>query len=264
MADRRAHRPTCAQCRLAFARTGTVVSSPCGRTAAKRVLRGGLTAAPAAAHPAPTDRRASKAQRHALTRERSLGVQREFQNTNTSKALRSPGALLLSNVDVAEAETRLQSVVACGVLENLPGLNIARADLVEMWHAILPHMRAAPFDENKKDGLHYKFDNPAYAWGDGYVLYGMISHLRPKQIIEIGSGWSSACMIDAVDHNLDGQCELTFIDPYPKLLHEIIGDAAANVTIIGEPIQSVPLDLFDTLGSGDILFIALDACHAYR
>jgi predicted O-methyltransferase YrrM len=31
-------------------------------------------------------------------------------------------------------------------------------------------------------------------------LRAMIAHFKPKNVIELGSGFSSACMLDAVDH----------------------------------------------------------------
>lgn len=116
--------------------------------------------------------------------------------------------------------------------------------------------------EQKADGFRYAFDNPAYAWGDRSVLHAMLRYLRPKRIIEIGSGWSSACTVDTVEHSLGKDCAVTFIEPFPSLLLELIGEAQLKTTIIESRVQDVPLDAFRSLERGDVLFI--DSTHVLR
>jgi hypothetical protein len=82
---------------------------------------------------------------------------------------------------------------------------------------------------------------------------------RPRRFIEIGSGWSSACALDTIEHYLDGNCHLTFIEPYPQLLRDLLGEITSVVEIIEEPVQQVPMHVFETLQSGDLLFI--DSTH---
>jgi hypothetical protein len=40
--------------------------------------------------------------------------------------------------------------------------------------------------------------------------------------IEIGSGWSSACTMDTIDHYLDGSCNFKMIDPYADLVRSLV------------------------------------------
>ena len=93
--------------------------------------------------------------------------------------------------------------------------------------------------------------------GDGSILHAMLSRFRPRRLIEIGCGWSSACAIDTIEQNLQGQCEVTFIEPYPHLLIELIGTAGVKTTILEIPVQDAPLEIFDTLQAGDFVFINL-------
>jgi hypothetical protein len=81
-----------------------------------------------------------------------------------------------------------------------------------------PFLRDIPFTDNKCETLRYFFDNPAYAWGDGSVLQAVFRYFRPKRLVEIGSGYLSACSPDTIDAHLNGSCEVTFIEPYPALL----------------------------------------------
>ncbi|WP_371851735.1 class I SAM-dependent methyltransferase [Rhodoplanes serenus] len=81
-------------------------------------------------------------------------------------------------------------------------------------------------------------------------------------MIEIGCGWSSACTLDTVEHYLNGECQITFIDPYPALVQGLIGKTSVPVTVLGVEVQNVPLDTFDVLQDGDVLFI--DSTHVLR
>jgi predicted O-methyltransferase YrrM len=114
----------------------------------------------------------------------------------------------------------------------------------------------------KGSKYRYAFDNPAYSWGDGSGLHAMLRHHRPKRIIEIGSGWSSACMVDTVEHYLDGACSLTFVEPNPALVRELIGKFTGQARYFEQPVQHVPLAIFEELETGDIVFI--DSTHVLR
>jgi hypothetical protein len=104
----------------------------------------------------------------------------------------------------------------------LPDVKIDREAMVETWNAILPFLTTLPFTEKKSDDLRYAFDNPNYSWGDGSILHAMIRSHMPRRIVEVGCGWSSACILDTVKRYCDST-RLTFIDPNPGLLHTLIG-----------------------------------------
>lgn len=136
--------------------------------------------------------------------------------------------------------------------------------MVRTWHNLLPFMSSAPFTEEPGSGLRFGFVNPSYSWGDASILHAMLRLTHPKKLIEIGSGWSSACTLDTVELCLSGVCELTFIDPYPQLLKEVLGKSATRTTIriLECEIQQVSLDMFGSLTADDILFI--DSTHVLR
>jgi hypothetical protein len=78
-------------------------------------------------------------------------------------------------------------------------------------------------------------------------------------MIEIGSGWSSACALDTIERYLDNKTTVTFIEPFPTLLRSLIGETRNECTIHETRVQNVDLAIFDELKSGDILFI--DSTH---
>lgn len=161
-----------------------------------------------------------------------------------------------------EVERHFRLLEARPVPESLPGIVIDQPAMVALWREFLPLLAEIPFRAEPRSAIRYALDNPAYAWGDGQVLYSMIRRFRPRRIVEVGSGWSTICTLDTVALFLDGECTITLIEPYPKLVRDLIGLTGPVPAIIDRPVQDVPLSVFEQLGSGDILFI--DSTHVVR
>jgi len=102
--------------------------------------------------------------------------------------------------------------------------------------------------------------NSQFSWLDSRVLFVMLRHVRPRRIIEVGSGFSSLLIADVVARYLDGQAEFSCIEPYPRdfLLQRIPGISQ----VIIERVQGVPIRRFEKLDAGDILFI--DSSHVAK
>jgi len=145
---------------------------------------------------------------------------------------------------------------------ELPGISLDRDAMIATWERLLPLLTTSPFADAQTPGLRYAYDNQAYGFGDAVVLQAMLRDRAPQRLIEIGSGYSSACTVDTVDTFLGGGCELTFIEPYPDRLRAILGERAEGVRIIDSAVQRVPLRVFGELGAGDVLFI--DSTHVLR
>jgi len=86
---------------------------------------------------------------------------------------------------------------------------------------------------------------------------------RPKRIIEVGCGYSSLVILDALDELGDPDVEVTMIEPHAALLRSLLrpGDER-RVTILERPLQEVGTDAFACLRDGDILFI--DSTHVCK
>ena len=188
----------------------------------------------------------------------------EFVLMSQDQLFVPPGHFYSPIVNVAEAEAHFRQLEGRGTPERVPGIHIDREQMVRTWHELLPFMRSAPFAETPGSGLRYGFVNPAYDWGDGSILHAMLRLNRPKKLIEIGSGWSSAWTVDTVESYLSGDCELTFIEPNPQLLKELLGETPtrAMIRIVESGVQQVSLDTFESLQAGDVLFI--DSTHVLR
>ena len=102
----------------------------------------------------------------------------------------------------------------------------------------------------------YVTPNGYYDSPDSDALYLMVRRFQPERIIEVGCGNSTRVSRQAL---LDGQidCKLTAIDPYPRADIAHVVDAFEQ-----KPLEDVEPEVFDTLQTGDILFI--DSSHQLR
>jgi predicted O-methyltransferase YrrM len=146
---------------------------------------------------------------------------------------------------------------------TIPGVDLNEAKQLELLAQISRFYPELRFPVEKSPAFRYFYDNPAYSYSDAICLYGMIRHVRPKRIIEVGSGHSSCVMLDTIDRHLDGDTQCTFIEPYPaKLLSLLRPEDLRRVTILEKRVQDVDLDPFLALERNDILFI--DSSHVVK
>lgn len=121
-----------------------------------------------------------------------------------------------------------------------------------------------PFQAERSEQLRYEFKNGYFSYSDGILLYSMIRHFQPKKIIEIGSGHSSALMLDTNELFFKNEIDLTFVEPYPdeRLNWLMNAEDKKRCTVIQDFVQSVSLDVFRQLEAGEILFI--DSTHVSK
>ncbi len=119
------------------------------------------------------------------------------------------------------------------------------------------------FPKEPSDGFRYYYENSMFGKGSGLILFAMIRHFKAKRIIEIGSGHTSALMLDTNDRFMNQQMEFTFIEPYPERLYSLLTKQdRTRCTIYEKPAQDVPASYFEQLRENDILFI--DSSHVTK
>ena len=143
--------------------------------------------------------------------------------------------------------------------KELLGIDLNLDSQLELFHSFSEFYKELPFPADPEIGFNYYFNNPAYSYFDGFVLYSMIRKLKPKNIIEIGSGWSSCLMEDINKLYFDGLINITHIEPHPETLKTLIKD---KINLIPSNLQDVGLEYFKLLKAGDILFI--DSSHVSK
>ncbi len=97
---------------------------------------------------------------------------------------------------------------------------------------------------------------------DAITLTAFLASLVPRRVIEIGSGFSTAVMLDA-RAAFSLEFHLTSVDPNPERLWGILGrHKPACLSILEEQVQDVALETFNTLQPNDLLFI--DSSHVCK
>ncbi len=183
-----------------------------------------------------------------------------------SKLLRAQGAFpaghyyspIPSNEDVLAYIKSRKSPKSelLGVNMNEKGQHALLSEYVHFYNDI-------PFSEQKTSERRYYYDNRWFSYSDAIFLYSFLRKHKPKRIIEVGSGFSSAVMLDTIDSCFSQKPEITFIEPHPERLISLLREGdREQVRLIDRKIQEVSPDVFLALKSGDLLFI--DTSHVVK
>lgn len=148
-------------------------------------------------------------------------------------------------------------------LKECPGVDLREGEQLKLLEVMAGYYEEMPFSDQRTADARYFSGNGFFGVGDAIVLYSLFRHFRPKRVIEIGSGFSSAAMLDTSERFLGGSVHFTFIEPYADRLLELLRPADRETqTIVSCLVQDVPLDVFQALERGDVLFI--DSSHVLK
>lgn len=143
---------------------------------------------------------------------------------------------------------------------SLPGIELREASQRDWWDQLAPRMSSLPWSGAPRTGLRYGYANGFFEHGDAEVYAATLSTVRPGRVIEVGSGYSTALLLDAVDQGLCPAPALTVIEPDPARLQALLqGTDAAGFEMLKAPVQDVDLARFGSLDAGDLLFV--DSSH---
>ena len=190
---------------------------------------------------------------------------RRLINSNGYRFLRvfPPGHYYSPIPDYSEISEQSFSIFGKDVKE-LPGIDLREREQIDLIDGFRHYYSDLPWsDEVRDETFRYRFDNIYFSYGDVVILYSMMRHFQSKRIIEVGSGFSSAAMLDVDERFFDGETEFTFIEPHPERLRELLSyEDIGRVSILDRPVQQVDLSKFELLDEGDILFV--DSSHVSK
>jgi hypothetical protein len=162
--------------------------------------------------------------------------------------------------DLAEVRAREQEIFVAP--PALPGIDLGEARQVALIDELARATADAPFGEHPvAGGVRYGYDNGFFGAGDALAWFGLLRLRRPARVIEVGSGWSSAVLLDAIDATEGWDPDVAFVEPYPDRLNELVREDD-DALLYPSAVQAVPLELFAKLQPGDALFI--DSTHAAK
>lgn len=146
---------------------------------------------------------------------------------------------------------------------TLPGVHLNEARQMELLEEFASFYSEIPFEDEPSDKMRYGYKNGGYSYSDAITMHSMLRHLKPKRIVEVGSGYSSCCMLDTNDLFFDGEIDVRFVEPYPQLLKSLVRpEDLDKYEIIEKRLQDVDLDVFKSLQANDVLFV--DSTHVSR
>lgn len=147
--------------------------------------------------------------------------------------------------------------------DDIPGIDINQQGQREWLREYADLYPTLEFPETQSPGHRYFYDNDYFSYSDAIFLYCFLCKHKPRRIVEIGSGFSSAVLLDTVDQAFATRPDITFIEPHPDRLMSLLrGDDQRQVRIFDSTVQEVPLGTFECLQSGDLLFI--DSSHVVK
>jgi Methyltransferase domain len=147
--------------------------------------------------------------------------------------------------------------------EEIPGIPLNAEAQRALGAELAPFVAECPFPATLTPPWRYYGENDFFTWGDSLVLHALIRHFRPARILEVGSGFSSAVILDTVEHYLGDATRCTFVEPFPDRLRSLLRpEDERRCTVIVDRVQSLGLDSFRELSAGDILLI--DSSHVSK
>jgi predicted O-methyltransferase YrrM len=146
---------------------------------------------------------------------------------------------------------------------TIPGVALNTAGQLALLDAFVPFYSELPFTPQQSSRRRYYFDNSFFGYSDAIVLYSMLRHFRPRRVIEVGSGFSSALMLDTNDLFFSSGISFTFIEPHAQRLTSLMRpEDHVRQRVVTSMVQDVPETLFDSLEANDILFV--DSSHVVK
>lgn len=144
---------------------------------------------------------------------------------------------------------------------DINGIVIPLERMHQLWLSGLSEIKRAVFNKERAANRRFYLGGP-FPFGDALFLRMMIGLFKPRRIVEIGSGFSTACMLDCADE-YGLELKLTCVEPFPKrVLNLLRPDDHSRVTIHERKVQELDLGIVGALQSNDILFI--DSTHVLK
>ena len=195
---------------------------------------------------------------------RSLIGRDEAKESNPFLEFAPPGHFYspLPAIDEVRASVAQNGDIT-GTFAPIPEVALNESAQLELLKAFGAYYGEMPFGEKPGSKTRYYFGQDYYCYSDAIYLYGMLRHFKPGRLVEVGSGHSSALILDTAELFLNNQLQCTFIKPYPDRLNLLLRPSdSQSVRVIVKKVQEVDPKPFGELRTNDILFI--DSSHVSK
>ena len=172
-----------------------------------------------------------------------------------------PGHYSSPIVDPVEMRMRASELFSYNT-RTIAGVDLNEAFQLMLLSEFEKYYCDVPYSDERGNGRYF-YNNGYYLHSDAIFLYSILRHYKPRRIVEIGAGFSSAAMLDAADALGLSGVNFVFIEPYPDRLKSILRtDDYLRCTLVDNKLENIDLKLFDDLEENDILFV--DSSHVCK
>lgn len=145
---------------------------------------------------------------------------------------------------------------------HFPDINFRHEEQLTLAKELCNYYAELPFKDSNARTTRYQFDQSYFCYADAIFLYSFLRHFRPKNIIEIGSGYSTAVMLDTIEKFKLNETYIRCIEPFPERLKGLLREGDAHrLNIIEDRAQNC-IELLKQLEPSDLLFI--DSSHVCK
>ena len=143
----------------------------------------------------------------------------------------------------------------------MPGIEWRADAQLDLCREVFAQQEPMDFPAESPAGApKYLRDSPRYPAIDAWVMQGLLRHLKPARVIEVGAGYSSLVIARVNREFLGGEMHFTAIDFLP--LDFLQAGVEGLTELRTERVQDTPLERFEELGPGDVLLI--DTSHTVK
>jgi hypothetical protein len=140
------------------------------------------------------------------------------------------------------------------------GIDLNEEGQREFLNNLRPYINEISFSPVKGHSNRYFARNDFFVESDALYYNALLKFKKPKRVVEVGSGFSSAVLFDVIDTAGLKLESVHFIEPYPDRLIKLLKTKDEDQYVLHKSrVQDVAVELFTSLGSDDILFI--DSSH---
>lgn len=172
-----------------------------------------------------------------------------------------PGHFYSQLPSIAEIEERKEKIFDTSKRE-MGGIDLAEHAQLELLKSLKKYYAEVIYNSKSETTHRYFYENNFFINTDAIILHTVLRQFSPKKIIEIGSGFSSAVILDTNEFFFRNEMSCTFVEPHPERLLSLLKSKDSNSTIKKTFVQYIDPALFEELEANDILFI--DSSHVSK
>ncbi|MGI8893189.1 MAG: class I SAM-dependent methyltransferase [Bacteroidia bacterium] len=177
-----------------------------------------------------------------------------------------PGHYYSTTPDVTEIAQHQEEIFEN---EDIKGIDLQLEEQQNLLYQLLPFYNEVPYNFSEKGDiknhkLRYKVKNAFYRYSDSIFLFCMMRYFKPNKMVEVGSGHSSAIMLDTNELFFNDRIQITFIEPFPEERLEKVFRLTDHdhSVLLKNKVQETNPQIFEDLNKNDFLFI--DSSHVSK